>query len=281
MAWAERGRGGDPSCADGLTHQSRPASRPLGRPREHGPLRGLPGHVVRAHSDVGTPTSERLERAVRVDPGPKRGGVRGRSPTTTAPKVPLSQRKVWVPEPTRIHAQLPDGWRSTESGITNVPGARRAHRCLVLDGRSVFIDPCNQQTRADPPMMQTLDLLAGAFTGWWSPEAREDAWQPIASPAVGTTVSGFRARYLEIRIPAAVDMDRCRDGYVTWRNADNAPDNVQRRHTPGAYPPLDRGGRSRSQSRPAAESHAPDVDAVAGHRRHVHRRGLARGAARA
>jgi hypothetical protein len=142
--------------------------------------------------------------------------------------------KARVPEPTPIHAQLPDGWVSTETGITNEPEEPETPMAVSFwTVGAVFIDPCNQQTRADPPMMQTLDLLAGAFTGWWSPEMREHVWQPIPTQPVNTTVSGFRARYLELRIPATVDMDRCPDGYVTWRNADNAPDNVQRRHAPG------------------------------------------------
>lgn len=137
-----------------------------------------------------------------------------------------------VPEPTRIHAQLPDGWVSTETGITNEPEGPDAPIAVsfwTVD--AVFTDPCDpdDSDRADPPMMQTLDFLAGAFTAWWSREARENVWQPIPTRVVDSTVSGFRARYLEIRIPATVDMDRCGGRYVTWRNADNA----ERRHAPG------------------------------------------------
>ena len=140
-------------------------------------------------------------------------------------------RVVRVPEPTPIHAQLPDGWVSTEAGITNGPEEPDAPIAVSFwTVGDVFTDPCNAQGRADPPLMQTLDGLAEeALTHWWLPDTREYVWQPIPTQAVYTTVSGFRAGYLELRIPATVDMDRCGGGYVIWQNADK----VQRRHAPG------------------------------------------------
>ena len=137
-----------------------------------------------------------------------------------------------VPEPTRIHAQLPDGWVATDTGITNGPEgpeSRIAVAFWTVD--AIFLHPCDAEDgdKADPPLMESLDSLAGAFTGWWSADDRDDEWQPIPTRVTDATVSGFRARYLELRIPATVDMDRCGGRYVTWRNADGA----ERRHAPG------------------------------------------------
>jgi hypothetical protein len=143
-----------------------------------------------------------------------------------------------VPELTRIHARLPDGWVATESGMTMASG--EAQHSLAISFwavDAVFIEPCHSDERADPPMMQTLDMLAGAFTGWWQGDAPD--WGDPASPPrdlpsttepVPTTVSGFRAQYLEVRVPDDVDTDECIGGrYTTWRNADG----VERHHQPG------------------------------------------------
>ena len=143
-----------------------------------------------------------------------------------------------VPGPTRIHSRLPDGWVATDSGMTmtsDEAGHSLAISFWAVD--AVFIEPCHSEGRADPPMMHTLDGLAGAFTGWWQGDAPD--WGDPASPPrdlpsttepIPATVSGFRARYLEVRIPDDVDTHDCIGGrYTTWRNADG----VERHHQPG------------------------------------------------
>jgi len=142
-----------------------------------------------------------------------------------------------VPEPTRIHAGLPEGWASTGSGLTSEPD--EPERALAIsfwavDGVSTA--PCTDVGEgADPPMMRTLDGLAEAFTLWWTGGAPSEMWpagpppgQPRTTEPTSTTVSGFRARYLEVRIPGMVDTGECPSGYATWRNADG----VVRRHGP-------------------------------------------------
>ena len=144
-----------------------------------------------------------------------------------------------VAEPTGIHARLPAGWVSTGSGVTNgpeEPASPIAVSFWTVD--AVFIEPCNAQGLhgADPPMMRTLEGLVEAFTLWWSAETRDNWWAnpppdlPSTTRPIETTVSGFRARHLELHIPATVDVNSCTGGrYATWRNADN----VERRHGPG------------------------------------------------
>jgi len=145
-----------------------------------------------------------------------------------------------VPEPTRIHARLPDGWVTTGSGMTNdLEEPERALAISFWAVDAVFIEPCNTvgDHGADPPMMRTLDGLAEAFTLWWTGDAATQWWAgnpppglPSTTQPVSSTVSGFRARYLEVRIPDAVDVDSCHGGrYATWRNADG----VEREHRPG------------------------------------------------
>ena len=146
---------------------------------------------------------------------------------------------VRVPEPTRIHARLPAGWVSTGAGVTNEPEEPEppiAVSFWTVDG--VFIEPCKAQglDGADPPMMESLDGLVDAFTLWWSPDTRDERWAnppldlPSTTRPADMTVSGFRARYLELRIPRTFDVESCSGGrYATWRNADN----VERRHAPG------------------------------------------------
>jgi Sigma-70 region 2/WD40-like Beta Propeller Repeat len=140
-----------------------------------------------------------------------------------------------VDGPTRIHARVPDGWVASEAGMTMASDeAGQPVTISFWAVGAVFIDPCHSVGRADPPMMQTLDGLAGAFTGWWHGDAPE--WGDPANPPrdlpsttepVPTTVSGFRAQYLEVRVPDDVDTDDCIGGrYTTWRNADG----VERHH---------------------------------------------------
>ncbi len=142
-------------------------------------------------------------------------------------------------EPARIRARLPAGWVSTGSGISSQSdGPGRIHVSFwTVD--AVFIDPCDAQglDSADPPMMRTLEGLTGAFTLWWSADTRDEWWAgnpprdlPRPTRPDDETVSGFRARHLELQIPDTVDLEQCSGGrYVTWRN----PNNVERRHSPG------------------------------------------------
>lgn len=148
---------------------------------------------------------------------------------------------VAVPEPTRIEARLPDGWESSGSGVTrdagDGPDPAVAISFWAVD--AVFIEPCNAvgPHGADPPMMRSLDGLAEAFTLWWQGDALNEWWAwnpppdlPSTTHPINTTVSGFHARYLEVRIPETVDVESCQGGrYATWRNADD----VERRHGPG------------------------------------------------
>lgn len=127
-----------------------------------------------------------------------------------------------VPEPTRIQARLPEGWVSTGSSITNDPDepdeAAIAISFWAVD--AVFIEPCRAEGdhTADPPLMRTLDGLALAFTAWWQTGAAD---VPSATDPVATTLGGFDARYLELRMPDAVDVGGCVGGrYATWRNAE-------------------------------------------------------------
>ena len=143
-----------------------------------------------------------------------------------------------VPAPTRIHARLPAGWVSTGSGITSAAGQPGSIDVSFWTVDAVFIEPCNAQglDGADPPMMRTLEGLTEALTLWWSADTRE-MWAGNPPPDLPRptrpdeeTVSGFRARHLELQIPDTVDLEQCHGGrYVTWRNADN----VERRHSPG------------------------------------------------
>jgi hypothetical protein len=140
-----------------------------------------------------------------------------------------------VPEPTRIRARLPDGWVANEIGMTMASGEAEDSLAIsfwAVD--AVFTEPCTNESRADPPMTRTLDSLADAFTDWW---ASSEMWAgrppsdlPRTIEPVRTTVSGFRAQYLEVRVPDDVDTDACFGGrYATWRNADG----VERHHRPG------------------------------------------------
>jgi hypothetical protein len=144
---------------------------------------------------------------------------------------------IGIPERTRVHAQLPDGWTATAEGITNDPAEPEpavAVSFWAVD--AVFINPCDPvgPHGADPPMMRSLDGLVTAFTAWWQGAASElgagapAAVLPRSTDAVATTVSGWRAQYLEIRIPDTEAVAAC-DRYATWRNVDG----VERRHKPG------------------------------------------------
>ena len=151
----------------------------------------------------------------------------------------MSGGLVRASEPTRIHAQLPDGWVADESGMSmnsDEAGGSVAVTFWAVD--AVFTEPCNGDGRADPPMMRSLDGLAEAFTGWWHGDGpypgREGYIPPIGQPSTSqpadTTVSGLRARYSELRVPDDFDADECVGGrYATWRNADG----VERHHRPG------------------------------------------------
>lgn len=142
-----------------------------------------------------------------------------------------------VPEPTRVHASLPAGWTSTATGITNDPGdAKPALAVSLWAVDAVFIDPCDPVGlhSADPPMMRSLEGLADAFTAWWQGDASRlragvaPAGLPRSTDPVATTVSGWRAQYLEVRIPDNATVAEC-ERYATWRNVDG----VERRHEPG------------------------------------------------
>jgi len=143
------------------------------------------------------------------------------------------------PEPARIQARVPDGWVSTGSGMRNDLGGPQ-HAVTIsfwaVDGVSVV--PCvDVGDGADPPMMRTLDGLAEAFTVWWQGDAPNEMWpdgpppgQPSTTRPASTTVSGFRSRYIEVRIPDSLDTGECTGSrYATWRNADG----IVRRHAPG------------------------------------------------
>jgi len=144
-----------------------------------------------------------------------------------------------VPEPARIHARLPDGWVSTDSGMRNdLDGPEHAVTISFWAVDGVSLVPCVEfGDGADPPMMRTLDGLADAFTIWWQGDAPSEMWpdgpppgQPSTTGPASTTVSGFRSRYIEVRIPDSLDTGECTGSrYATWRNADG----IVRRHAPG------------------------------------------------
>ena len=133
------------------------------------------------------------------------------------------------PEPTRIHARLPDGWVADESGMRmDSDEAERSVAISFWAVDAVFTEPCNGDGRADPPGMETIDGLANTFRSRWFGDG--PLGQPTTTEPVPTTVSGFRARYLEVRIPDDFDPDECLGGrYATWRNADG----VERHQRPG------------------------------------------------
>lgn len=142
-----------------------------------------------------------------------------------------------VAEQTRIKARLPDGWTSDPTGITNEPGdAEPALAVSFWAVDAVFIDPCDPVGlhSADPPLMRSLAGLADAFTAWWQGDASRlragtaPAGLPRSTDPVATTVSGWRAQYLEVRIPDNAAVAEC-DRYATWRNVGG----VERRHRPG------------------------------------------------
>jgi hypothetical protein len=145
---------------------------------------------------------------------------------------------VLVREPTQVHARVRDGWTSSATGMIREPTAdgEPALAVSLWAVDAVSVNPCDPLGRfsADPPMMRSLDGLADAFTAWWQGGASEldagvDAARlPRSTDPVATSVSGWRARYLEIRIPDTAAIADC-DSYVTWRNADG----VERRHQPG------------------------------------------------
>lgn len=181
-----------------------------------------------------------------------------RLPFTDTPAVfevqlhyyPLEERgePAPVPEVTRIGARLPDAWVSTDSGMTNDPNEPGDALTISFWGvAAVFFDPCNtgfHQNPAeayvaaepvDPPLMRTLDGLARAFTDWWPGDPPRDTGSivphgPTTTEPSSTNVGGFRAQYLELRVPEDVDPRQCLGGrYVTWMNADG----IERRHQPG------------------------------------------------
>ncbi len=138
-------------------------------------------------------------------------------------------------EPTRIEARLPEGWTSTATGIANDPVEPEPAVTVsfwAIDG--VFTNPCDPvgEHGADPPMMRSLEGVAGALSESWQDDTgwggNAPAGLPRATDPVATTVSGFRAQYLEVRIPNVAAVAEC-DRYATWRNTEG----VERRHAPG------------------------------------------------
>lgn len=157
-----------------------------------------------------------------------------------------------VPEATRIHARLPDGWVSTDSSLTNAPDdPDRALTITFWAVALVFHSPCDTGApdapldyfsmryaseihaySVDPPLMRSLDWLADAFTTWSPGDPPRDVAPdgPTTTEPASTTVSGFRAEYLELRVPDDVDPRECVGGrYVTWMDADG----VERQYRPG------------------------------------------------
>ena len=110
----------------------------------------------------------------------------------------------------RITFEVPSGWSAVDGRtiVKDGAGANLTVSPWAVD--RVFTEPCAWLSggNADPPMMQSLDGLAGALVAWWDGAAdRPNATQPTQ-----TSLAGLDARFVEVTAPQDLDLATCSQG---------------------------------------------------------------------
>ena len=134
----------------------------------------------------------------------------------------------------RVSFDVPAGW--TGMGWAIVKGEAAAPDGVSVAPwtvQRVYRDPCHtvgaegRGDIADPPLVGTLDGLAGALTTWWAADGRFAPTSPTATKPTNAPLAGFPGQYVEVTAPSSSAFEapgplgfaRCDGGaYVLWRD---------------------------------------------------------------
>jgi hypothetical protein len=107
----------------------------------------------------------------------------------------------------RITVDVPDGYMGFQQFAIQRRGEKQGISAWVVG--NVYGDPCNWRgTLLEPPAGSSVDSLVAAL-------AKQKGRQPTAP--TNTTVDGFTAKYLEMTVPAGIELADCDGGqFRTW-----------------------------------------------------------------